>query len=255
MSVASRATFNKPFFYGSAAFFLGQRDESPHTHSWTVYVRGFDNEDLSYFIKKVAFTLHVSFQNNVREIDSPPFEVTETGWGEFPIQIRIHFHDLRESPVMLTHNLKLYPEPPGVAQVKGKPVISEHYDEFIFVGPTDHFHDILLNARPQRLDDHFLAQFWAIENAKLKEAEKKELALLAAAERDVATKIHDLRLRLRDAERELRGSGTASGQAGTPGTAFPFAAGPAPLSLGMTGMPQTPPHAQLSLMPGAPMYQ
>jgi YEATS domain-containing protein 4 len=41
------------------------------------------------------------------DIDTPPFEVTEKGWGEFQIIIRIHFIDLAGlPPVQLTHSLK-----------------------------------------------------------------------------------------------------------------------------------------------------
>ena len=61
------------------------------SHSWTVYVRGATNEDLGVVIKKVQ--LHPSFNNARRVIESPPFELTERGWGEFEIAISIFFHD------------------------------------------------------------------------------------------------------------------------------------------------------------------
>lgn len=32
-------------------------------------------------------------------VEKPPYEVTETGWGEFEIQIRIYFVDVNEKPV------------------------------------------------------------------------------------------------------------------------------------------------------------
>jgi hypothetical protein len=59
-------------------------------------VRGLECEDLSYFIRKVVFQLHPSFTNPVRVVDHPPFEVTETGWGEFEVAIRIYFQDQSE---------------------------------------------------------------------------------------------------------------------------------------------------------------
>ena len=37
--------------------------------------------------QKVTFNLHVSFQNPSRTIEKPPFELTETGWGEFEIGV------------------------------------------------------------------------------------------------------------------------------------------------------------------------
>lgn len=32
-----------------------------NTHRWTLYLRSFTNEDMSYFIQKVVFQLHPSF--------------------------------------------------------------------------------------------------------------------------------------------------------------------------------------------------
>ena len=43
-----------------------------------------------------------------RIVSKPPYEVSETGWGEFEIQIRIYFNDLTEKPVTLYHGLKLF---------------------------------------------------------------------------------------------------------------------------------------------------
>ena len=35
-------------------------------------------------------------------LTSPPFEVHETGWGEFEIQIKIFFTDTTEKPVSVS---------------------------------------------------------------------------------------------------------------------------------------------------------
>jgi YEATS domain-containing protein 4 len=51
--------------YGSAAFSLGKVTEGA-SHKWTVYLRGIENEDLSYFIEKVSFKLHESFSEPTR---------------------------------------------------------------------------------------------------------------------------------------------------------------------------------------------
>ena len=47
------------------AFSMGKKSES-YTHKWICYVRGLQNEDLSYLIEKVEFVLHSSFENPVR---------------------------------------------------------------------------------------------------------------------------------------------------------------------------------------------
>jgi YEATS domain-containing protein 4 len=62
------------------------------SHKWTVYVRGASNEDLTAVVKKVVFQLHPSFNNPTRVVESPPFEVSECGWGEFEIAINLFFH-------------------------------------------------------------------------------------------------------------------------------------------------------------------
>ena len=54
-----------PYIYGSLAFSMGKKGDS-YTHKWICYVRGVNNEDLSYLIEKVVFTLHSSFTNPVR---------------------------------------------------------------------------------------------------------------------------------------------------------------------------------------------
>jgi transcription initiation factor IIF auxiliary subunit len=35
--------------------------------------------------------LHESFQNPRRDVEMPPYELTETGWGEFDIVVVLHF--------------------------------------------------------------------------------------------------------------------------------------------------------------------
>lgn len=86
--------------YGNLAKYFGKkREEDGHTHQWTVYVRPYDNEDMSAYIKKINFKLHDSYANQNRVLTKPPYEVTETGWGEFEIVIKIYFQDPNERPV------------------------------------------------------------------------------------------------------------------------------------------------------------
>lgn len=138
----------KPILYGNYSQHLGKKADESKTHKWTCYVRGINVlEDLSY-IKKVVFELHESFPNPKREIVQPPWEVSEVGWGEFEIKIRIFFVDPVEKPVVLTHLLCLYPKnvdpnaaPPAPSK---KPLIVEHYEEIIFVNPKPTFYNQLL---------------------------------------------------------------------------------------------------------------
>lgn len=42
-------------------------------------------------------------------VEQHPFEVTETGWGEFDIHVRIHFQDAAEKQLQILLPLKLFP--------------------------------------------------------------------------------------------------------------------------------------------------
>lgn len=48
---------SKPILYGSVATYLGRKAEETKTHRWSIYLRGVDNEDLSYMISKVVISL------------------------------------------------------------------------------------------------------------------------------------------------------------------------------------------------------
>ncbi|KAH9586741.1 YEATS protein [Trypanosoma melophagium] len=64
------------------------RDKS---HQWTVYIRGLFNETryLEHCIESVRFILDPSFTPSERLVTSPPFELTEVGWGEFVVNMRV----------------------------------------------------------------------------------------------------------------------------------------------------------------------
>lgn len=174
----SNTTACLPIVYGSVAFYLGKKADEYQTHEWTLYVRGPNSEDLSSVISKVVFQLHPSFQQPVRELTTPPFEVTERGWGEFDSQIKIIWKDPTEKPIVVslqlslfslqiflftrfnsfvelvllfsqlevTHGIKLYPPgtPANVVPTNKEPVLEEHYDEVVFTDPTEGFYRQLM---------------------------------------------------------------------------------------------------------------
>ena len=64
-----------------------------------------------------------------------PYEVHESGWGEFEIQIKITLaKEADEKPVVLSHMLRLfhYSADP-TDDMNGKPVISDRYDEIVLI--------------------------------------------------------------------------------------------------------------------------
>ncbi|CDS07109.1 hypothetical protein LRAMOSA09632 [Lichtheimia ramosa] len=120
--------------------------DSDHTHKWTIALRGFHG-DLSFCIKKVVFRLHDTYPNPVRTIEEPPFELSETGWGEFEVLVKVHFHPAaNEKAAQLYHHIRLHPyqdDPSGGTWPKDKPVTSFVYDELVFNEPTEAFYQIL----------------------------------------------------------------------------------------------------------------
>jgi YEATS domain-containing protein 4 len=71
---------HRPIIYGNTASLLSDKEKAAapesHTHKWTVAVRSAASnpdsdivggaDDLSYFIKRVTFKLHDTYQNSVR---------------------------------------------------------------------------------------------------------------------------------------------------------------------------------------------
>jgi transcription initiation factor IIF auxiliary subunit len=105
-------------------------------------------------------------------IEQPPFEVTETGWGEFDVTIKVFFvAESNEKPLTFTHHLKLHPwpvdpilyhqptlpgEPPNPALTGHpapvlSPVHSWQYEEIVFTEPTESFYATLLENKPSPL--------------------------------------------------------------------------------------------------------
>jgi YEATS domain-containing protein 4 len=66
-----------------------------HTKRWTVYVRSPEGDpDITAWLSKVQFKIFNTYENPLRTCENPPFEVTETGWGGFSIDIRLHFQPI-----------------------------------------------------------------------------------------------------------------------------------------------------------------
>ncbi|KAJ4512895.1 NuA4 histone H4 acetyltransferase complex and the SWR1 complex subunit [Exophiala dermatitidis] len=137
----------RPFIYGTEAVPFDPenrpKDAPPdHTHRWKVFVRGVNGEDISYWLRKVQFKLH----DTVRMIESPPFEVEETGWGEFEIAIKFYFvPESMEKPQQIWHGLKLHPYHGDIEQQKRdrSMISSVCYEEVLFNEPVEAFYDIL----------------------------------------------------------------------------------------------------------------
>ena len=84
----------------------------------------------------------------MRTIEQVPFEVTETGWGEFEVQMKLFFvPEANEKAQTLWHGLKLHPFGDDIEgkRERREPVTSQVYEEVTFTEPARAFHDILCN--------------------------------------------------------------------------------------------------------------
>ncbi|XP_063359984.1 YEATS domain-containing protein 4 [Cydia amplana] len=185
-------TIVKPIVYGNIARYFGKkREEDGHTHQWTVYVKPYANEDMSNYIKKVNFKLHESYANPNRIVTKPPYELTETGWGEFEIVIKLHFHDPNERPVTLYHILKLFQSPAseGAPPTVGRALVSESYEEIVFQEPTQLMQHLLTTVKPVTNGT------WT-HDTNFEEKKEKTLEKIIAAQAKVRSEIAELKEKL-----------------------------------------------------------
>ncbi|KAL3861614.1 hypothetical protein ACJMK2_007639 [Sinanodonta woodiana] len=190
-------TIVKPVVYGNLARYFGKkREEDGHTHQWTVYIKPYKNEDLSTYVKKVNFKLHESYPNQNRVITKPPYEVTETGWGEFEVVIKIYFCDPNERPVTLYHLLKLFQSETDIMLGK-KSLVAESYDELVFNDPTVMMHQLLTNPRPIAVGPYK-------HETDFEERKEKTLNSILAAKKKIRYEITELNDRLKQKKETIQ---------------------------------------------------
>jgi YEATS domain-containing protein 4 len=180
-----------PIVIGTVAISLGKKATETETHKWTLYVRSADNTDLTDVVAKVVFHLHPTFHNPDRELAAPPYELTETGWGEFEVSADVHFVATAGAPpVELVHRLRLYSDadPTGASR---KPVVSETYDEVVFTEPRLEFWDaVKQRARPPAATTaasaHFLTHSPDAEYKRIGAARQRVAQVKAAVIKQLA---------------------------------------------------------------------
>lgn len=181
----------RPFIYGTTAKPFDEKTNpkppgvpDDHTHSWTVFVKGIDDTDITYWLRRVQFKLHESIPNHVRSMclslcpqfsthssrrearltqpppcaavidgePGKPFEVHETGWGEFEITIKLYYvSESGEKPQTLYHHLRLHPygrsdEEKEEMRLNNSEIISWTYEEQLFNEPYEVFYEILTSG-------------------------------------------------------------------------------------------------------------
>lgn len=189
-------TIVKPIVYGNMARYFGKkREEDGHTHQWTIYVKPYRNEDMSLYVKKVHFRLHESINNCNRVVLKPPYEVTETGWGEFEVIIKIYFNDPTERPVTVYHMLKLFQTEADIMLGK-KNLVSEFYDELVFQDPSVFMQQLLTQQHPVTVGPYK-------HETDFDEKKDKNMIAIAAAKTKVRTDIQQLSEQLKACKDEI----------------------------------------------------
>jgi len=152
---------------------------------------------MSTYVKKVQFKLHDSYANQSRVVSKPPYEVTETGWGEFEIVIKIYFIDPNERPVTIYHILKLFETDPihKTINIK-KSLISEFYDEIIFQDPSQMMNQLLNNTRQLTLGQYR-------HETDFEDKKEKTCSAIVLAKNKVRHEISDLKERLKQAQENI----------------------------------------------------
>ena len=116
-----------------------------HTKGWKVYVRPLPNgPDITTWLKKVQFKLHHTYNDSSRTVEAPgPFEVMETGYGEFGVEIRLYFApESGEKAVYREHYLVLGAygsDEQRARQEKDNVIVAERLETVEFNEPTHEF--------------------------------------------------------------------------------------------------------------------
>uniref|UniRef100_A0A5S6Q0U8 YEATS domain-containing protein 4 n=1 Tax=Trichuris muris TaxID=70415 RepID=A0A5S6Q0U8_TRIMR len=190
----------KPIVYGSRSHALPQGTMvSDHTHAWKLYVKPYYDEDISLYVRKVTFKLHDSYAQPTRVITNPPYEINETGWGEFEAVIRLFFADSAERSVNIYHVIRLFNNEPDVIAGR-KPLIAECYDELIFWQPSVSMYDAL------RKSDE-TAKGIGVHAVNYEEKQKEYLEKIRAARATVKAEIDSMKkslVQIRDATDNAR---------------------------------------------------
>lgn len=124
---------------GHEASIRTKRTPEGFTHDWEVFVRGCDDADIHYYVEKVVFYLHETFEKPKRVIKEPPYSVKESGYAGFQMLIDVYLRN-RDQPkkICFSYDLYLQPTGPRITRVQK--------EKYIFNNPNDEFKYKLLKG-------------------------------------------------------------------------------------------------------------
>ncbi|XP_037035814.1 uncharacterized protein LOC119073993 [Bradysia coprophila] len=116
---------------GNTSKYIGdEKSANEVTHKWLVYIKTKTPVGIEDMVSKVRFFLHPSYKpNDVIEVDSPPFQISRRGWGEFPIRVQLYFHEIiNQKPLQIIHNLILDKKMTGLQTMGAETVVEVWLD-------------------------------------------------------------------------------------------------------------------------------
>ncbi|KAF2139187.1 uncharacterized protein K452DRAFT_233234 [Aplosporella prunicola CBS 121167] len=153
------ARITRAFRIGSEAWKLDDKERpagipDDHTTGWRVYVENIEGgPDMGLWLNKVQFSLHETYPNAKRMISAPPFEVRETGWGGFTVEIRLYFQPyVGEKHAVRSHYLYLEPygAPEQAERMKAANLVKAEILDFVeFNEPTEALYAALTDEERQ----------------------------------------------------------------------------------------------------------
>lgn len=161
--------------------------------------------------------------------------MTETGWGEFELQIRIYFtQETGEKVLTFNHLLKLHPwtidpatgvsvammnpktgVPMSISELEVPAVHSWQFDEIVFPEPTEAFYNLAIANPPTplpktpRIPHHGIVAPISVHNGGLLgefcgETEEKEGQKIVAAKDGLLTELEAVKARVKAFEDEIK---------------------------------------------------
>ncbi|KAK9891805.1 hypothetical protein WA026_016601 [Henosepilachna vigintioctopunctata] len=124
---------------GHEASLRTKRTPEGFTHDWKIFVRGSDGADIHYYIEKVVFHLHETFQKPKRVVKEPPYAVKESGYAGFNLPIDIYLRNSGE-PKKIKFNYDLHLQP------SGPPISKVQKEKYVFNSVPEDFKQKLLRG-------------------------------------------------------------------------------------------------------------
>lgn len=143
---------SRPFIIGTKAWNLTPENHTGpvpdnHTKGWTIYVKGLETgPDIGTWLKKVQFKLHHTYADASRTVETQPFQVSETGYGEFDIELRLYFDSASgEKAQYRFHRLRLEPFGEHAAKMERENLVVAEVCEIVeFNEPSRDFYNKMI---------------------------------------------------------------------------------------------------------------